>query len=327
MPPSPEISKYIHKFSHLRTDRTGGWTAATQNQAPHKPLLLLVVIDLFAQGSLPSNLIEITPELGELFAAYWAYVMPPDRRGNLALPVFHLRSSGFWHLLPQPGQEEALRAVRQVDTLSRLRKLVIGASLDEELHCLLQVEESRNVLRTVLIQTYFSPDLQAGLLAQGEINRQVFRYSQELIENTHKQVKDGPYLDEAYKPMVRDHGFRRAVVRIYDHRCAFCGVRVMTAEGRTVVDAAHIIPWRVSQNDDPLNGLALCRLCHWTFDAGLMGVSNRYILLCSSELRSSLNLPGQLVTLDGRGLLGPEEKALWPDTHSLVWHRQNVFRK
>ena len=35
------LSYYIQKFSNLRTDRTGGWTAATQGQAPHKPFLIL----------------------------------------------------------------------------------------------------------------------------------------------------------------------------------------------------------------------------------------------------------------------------------------------
>jgi putative restriction endonuclease len=110
--------------------------------------LLLVVLDLFAQGRISSNLIEITPELGELFAGYWSKVMPPERRGNPALPFFHLRSSGFWRLLPQPGQEAALQAVRQVDTLKQLSRLTLGACLDDELYQLLQVPESRNALRT-----------------------------------------------------------------------------------------------------------------------------------------------------------------------------------
>jgi putative restriction endonuclease len=106
------LNQYFRLFSKLRTDRTGSWTVVTHGQAPHKPILLLSVLDLFAQGRISINLIEITPELGELFAVYWSKVMPPERRGNLALPFFHLRSSGFWHLAPQPGQEAALKATR-----------------------------------------------------------------------------------------------------------------------------------------------------------------------------------------------------------------------
>jgi len=50
----------------------------------------------------------------------------------------------------------------------------------------------------------------------------------------------------------------------------------VTADGHTAVAAAHIIPWRYSHNDDPRNGLALCYLCHWTFDEGLVILTDRY---------------------------------------------------
>ncbi len=326
-----QLSFYLNKFSHLRTDRTGGWTAATQGQAPHKPILLLSMLDLFAQGRLTNNLIEITPELGELFAAYWSKVLP-ERRGNLALPFFHLRSGGFWHLLPQPGKESALEAARQIDTLNQLSKLILGARLDEELFQLLQTVETRNALRTALIQTYFAPEFHSDLLTLGEINLQAFVYSQHLIEQARQKVKDKPGEDDAYLPAVRDQGFRKAVVRIYDHRCAFCGVRMLTSDGHTAVEAAHIIPWSLVGRvmpypiDDPHNGMALCRLCHWSFDEGLMGVSTRYQVLISGEMRIIQNLPGHLQNLENRPIIGPVEPDLWPYVESIEWHRQNIFR-
>lgn len=322
-----DLAYYLHKFTHLRTDRTGGWTAATLGQAPHKPFLLLSVLDLFAQGRLSTNLIEITPELGELFAAYWSKVMPSERRGNLALPFFHLRSSSFWHLQARPGMEAALEATRQVDTLNQLGKLILGARLDEELYQLLQVAEARNALRTALIQTYFAPEYHPVLLELGEINLQAFVYSQHLIEQARKQVKEMPGEEDEYRAAVRNQGFRRAVVLIYNHRCALCGVRMLTSEGRTAVDAAHIIPWSISHDDDPHNGMALCRLCHWTFDQGLVGVSDRYLVLLSAELRIAQNVPGHLLTLESRPIIGPGEPGLWPDIDAFDWHRKNVFRK
>lgn len=319
-----ELSKYIQKFDHLRTDRTGRWSAATQFQAPHKPILLLVVLDLFAEGHVQSNLIEITAELGELFAAYWSKIMPPERRGNLALPFFHLRSSGFWHLIPRPGQEVVLENIRQIDTLSQLQKLSLGARVDEELYLLLQDEKPRNALQTTLIQTYFSQETQSALLTQSLINLQSFQYSQQLIELARKELKETPY--DSYQPNVRDQGFRRAVVRIYDHRCALCGLRMLTIDGHSVVDAAHIVPWTITHNDDPHNGMALCRLCHWTFDEGLIGLSNHYVLILSPELRATSNVAGHLLTLESRTMIGPSEQVLWPDLEALSWHRQNVFR-
>jgi putative restriction endonuclease len=140
---------YIKRFAELRTDAsTARWAASTRHRAPHKPLLLLAVIDLFAEGSITTNLIEPTPELGELFTLYWARVMPPDQHGNLALPFFHLKSDGFWHLLPRPDREAFLSATRQIRSVNQLRDTVLGARLDEELYALLGTEESRDLLRT-----------------------------------------------------------------------------------------------------------------------------------------------------------------------------------
>ena len=56
---------------------------------------------------------------------------------------------------------------------------------------------------------------------------------------------------------IRDQGFRKAIVRLYEHRCAICGIRILTPEGHTVVEAAHIIPWSKTHNDSPQNGMSL----------------------------------------------------------------------
>lgn len=321
------ITDYLYRFSHLRTDvNHHRWTPATIYRAPHKPLLLLTILDQIAQGTKQVNLFEFTPELGDQFARYWSLLMPINRRGNMALPFFHLRSSGFWHLLPVPGQEKALESIRQVDTLSQLQKLVLGAKVDEDLFSLCQIEETRDALRMTLIQTYFAPEYQALLLNQGAISLNAYLYSQQLIEKVRYQLMEKSGVEEEYNETTRDQGFRRAVVRLYDHRCAFCGVRMLTVDGHSVVDAAHIIPWSINHNDDPRNGMALCRLCHWTFDEGLASVSVKYTMLLSSELRTSLNVPGHLLTLENRPIIGPVEEAFMPDPASLSWHRQKIFR-
>jgi putative restriction endonuclease len=323
------LADYLKRFAKLRTDTSPTrWSAATCHRAPHKPLLLLVIMDLFAQGSINANLIEITAELGELFTLYWARVMPPDQRSNLALPFFHLKSDGFWHLVPRPGKESFLAAVRQIRSVNQLQETVLGARLDDELYALFCVEESRNLLRAVLIETYFASEIQPALVEQGAVNVEAFRYSQALLEQARtRQAKEGLADEEGYRSAARDQGFRRAVVIAYDHRCALCGIRMLTPDGHTVVDAAHLVPWSISHDDDPRNGMALCRLCHWTFDEGLVGVSSQYLVITSPQLAASHNVPGHLLTLVGRGIIGPTEKPLWPDLDALSWHRQHVFRK
>jgi putative restriction endonuclease len=170
------LADYLKRFAKLRTDISPArWAAAMRHRAPHKPLLLLAIMDLFVQGSISANLIEIIPDLGELFTLYWARVMPPDQRSNLALPFFHLKSDGFWHLVPRPGKESFLAAVRQIRSVNQLQETVLGARLDDELYALLCVEESRNLLRTVLIETYFAPEIQHALVEQSAINVEAFR--------------------------------------------------------------------------------------------------------------------------------------------------------
>jgi putative restriction endonuclease len=101
---------------------------------------------------------------------------------------------------------------------------------------------------------------------------------------------------------------------------------VRTLDARTAVTAAHIVPWSETQDDRPANGMALCRMCHWTFDEGLLGVSQKYQVIASWQLTVSNNLPGYLTNLEGRGIVGPSRERFWPDTESLRWHCENVLR-
>jgi putative restriction endonuclease len=322
-----QLQHYIKSFGQLRTDSgKTKYPESTLHRAPHKPLLLLTVLDLAAQGNLTTNLIPLTPELGDVFASYWKLVMPPDRAGNLSLPFFHLKNDGFWYLIPQHGKEEALGAIRQIAGMSQLRDTVIGAQLDDDLYQLICIEENRNLLRTVLIEGYFHQAVHERLLEQAEVNLMAFQYSQKLLAKAQTQSiavsTDGT---EEQKGAVRDQGFRRAVLTAYNHRCVLCGVRLLTEDGLTAATAAHIVPWSVSYNDDPRNGLCLCRLCHWVFDVGLAGITTKYRITLSKQLTSVGNMAGYLTTLESRPIFEPVEPFFNPDAEALEWHLGQVF--
>jgi putative restriction endonuclease len=214
--------------------------------------------------------------------------------------------------------------VRQIRSVNKLLEIALGAKLDDELFFLLSHEESRNILRTLLVESYFAPEIQHSLIEQSTINREAYWYSQELLEKARRNLIQEALIDEEKYP-IRDQGFRRAIVTAYNHRCAICGIRMLTPAGHSAVNAAHIIPWSVSHNDSPRNGIALCRLCHWSFDEGLMGISPKYKVIISFQITSNNNVPGHLVTLSDRIIIGPDEKVLWPDLDTIAWHRQKVF--
>lgn len=70
--------------------------------------------------------------------------------------------------------------------------------------------------------------------------------------------------------------------------------------------------WSRSKNDDLRNGMALCKLCHWTFDEGMMWVSDNHEVITARQIAADPNVPGLLLTLTGRGIIGPQERELWP---------------
>jgi putative restriction endonuclease len=175
-------ARYARRFAGLRRDVSRArWTESTRNGAPHKPLLLLSVLDLFEQSRITSNLIELAPDLGELFTRYWTRILPPDRRGKLAPPYFRLRSDGFWQLVPKPGKQDVVKYAVQIRSLTRLQDAVIGARLYAELYGLLQAQGPRDALRTVLIEAFFAPEVRSTLTEQGAINHEGFRYSEQLL--------------------------------------------------------------------------------------------------------------------------------------------------
>ncbi len=112
---------------------------------------------------------------------------------------------------------------------------------------------------------------------------------------------------------------------LYEHRCSLCGIRMLTPEGHTSVDAAHVKPWRESFDDRPTNGMALCKLCHWSFDEGLMSVGMEYEVLVSKMVNLNDNFPGHILTLSGRNIIKPDRQRFWPDQENLEWHREKMY--
>ena len=320
-----DLATYIKQFAHLRRAPNAVFPEATKKRAPHKPILLLAVLDLVARGVITSPFIDVTGdlvELNELFNLYWRRVISAGQTSSIAFPFPRLHNEPFWELVPQSGKEITPAAINNITSVSQLRSTVLGARLDEDLFHCMQQPESRNALREALLCSCFSEEGRAALEEQSAVNAEAYSYSLELERTSHLPLVAETLAADAYKPAARDQGFRRIVVATYDHRCALCGVRIITPEGHTVVDAAHIIPWSRSRNDDIRNGMALCKLCHWAFDEGMMGVSDDYNVITSRQIALNPNVPGFLLTLSGRGIIPPAGHDLWPARQYLAEHRR-----
>ena len=98
-------------------------------------------------------------------------------------------------------------------------------------------------------------------------------------------------------------------------------------DGESATDAAHIIPFRISKNDDVRNGISLCKLHHWSFDKGLISLSETYQVLVSPLMSDQRPTEWMLTELQDKSILLPEREQLYPAQDALAWHREKVLRR
>lgn len=123
---------------------------------------------------------------------------------------------------------------------------------------------------------------------------------------------------------VRDRAFRRIVLRAYDERCAFTGLKFINGGGRAEVDAAHIKPVEHNGPDTVHNGIALSGTAHWMFDRGLISLSNDYEILISRQV-NDIGSVRSFLNKSGRAAL-PRRAVDRPHPHFLQWHREHCFK-
>jgi putative restriction endonuclease len=60
---------------------------------------------------------------------------------------------------------------------------------------------------------------------------------------------------------------------------------------------------------------------------GLLSVGALYEVLVSKRVRLEQNLPGHILTLEGRNIFRPGEEKYWPAQDNLDSHRRKAFLK
>ena len=97
-------------------------------------------------------------------------------------------------------------------------------------------------------------------------------------------------------------------------------------DGESATDAAHIIPFRVSKNDDVRNGISFCKLHHWAFDKGLFSLGETYQIIVSDLMSDQRPTEWRLTELQDKPILLPD-KAHYPAQDAMAWHREKVLRE
>jgi putative restriction endonuclease len=260
-------------------------------------------------------LFPLAEELTATFKRYFAVVKKHDDQPTIQNPFFHLCGDKFWNLVPAAGEANIYRegATSGAPSVAELRRRTVGGQFDAGLWALLSEPVARHQLREALIARYF-PEDHDKLAA---------------IAATNHSAPQPDTLKEELPP-GRDGAFRRTILEIYDYRCAACGVRVMLDQSISLVEAAHLIPFNVSRNDKPTNGMALCPNHHWAMDRHLIapvpdGRKRAGIWRVNEErLEERIKDHQELVTMRGKPVIYQGEEKFYPALESLRWREEHL---
>lgn len=293
-------SMWLEKIARLNVYRAKG------GPAPHKPLLLLLVLELAEKGELAETL-PLTPELAFRFATFYSVVAHRrSQRPDVRMPFYHLQSEGIWRSLDERGQPAG--HYRQAGV----------AQIDRDFLRFAANAAARDQARRLLVAKYFPPAERPGLYALLA-----------MAVPSDEQISADGLIGEASAAQTRgrEARFRLDVVAAYRYACALTGLRLTTITVGSIVDAAHIHQFSKSRNNDPRNGMALCKNAHWLFDNGLWSLDDDYRVLVA-KLRFSEEAPDQkpLSAYAGERIRLPVSESHWPDRKYLAWHRKHAFQ-
>lgn len=305
---------------------------ATNNgiKAPHKPILLLSILQLIRKGEITSNRIFITPELVLAFKSNWNTLVTTNNICTFALPFFHLKSEPFWHLTYLRSGAGALKSI---STLKNLNDNIAFAEIDQPLFLLMTDTVTNTFLENILLEYYFPSSTLSYLKETSEvqysleleIKNQIVNDSKEEYQTKMQSLEEVLTEEEIQEErFIRGGIFKKEIPRIYNHQCCISGMKIQTTINAQMVDACHIIPFSMSNDDTISNGICLSPNLHRAFDRGLITINEDYIVKISPSVNES-NSPYGIIQFAGKRIHLPQELKLYPSTQNLNLHRKECF--
>ncbi|MCF0057683.1 HNH endonuclease [Dyadobacter sp. CY356] len=317
------LQKYLLVFKKLRIDRSHGL-------APHKPILLLSILQAVRSSLIQQNKIFITPEIVSLFNANWSVlVSSTNHHCKFFLPFYHLSSQSFWKLVPKSGYEILLTIKSAIKSFSGLNAAVDYAFLDDDLFLLMKNTDTNEVLMQFLLDEYF-PETKHLLTETSNYIKNKYDAIEEKIlyepaEEYKREIQTLLKQQEDEEIFIRGGVFKREIPKIYNNTCCISGMRIDVTLQISLIDACHIVPFSESYNDTVSNGIALCPNLHRAFDRGLISIDENYQVRVSkvfSEGESDYSIR----KFDEKTIGLPKDHNFWPNVENFIWHRRNVFK-
>ena len=314
------LAQFIQQLTKLNRANT------KYGKAPHKPVLLISIIELIEKGIITDNQVYVDTDLVGAFQENWRLLVDTLHSSDFTQPFYYLQSEKlqgrqYWFLQAKPGCQ-INSYIGSVNTLARVLDYGFFA---EDVFMLLMDASSRRMINTILLDTYFS-DTKARFINSKEKGIGYIHDLESYVLNEPEAKYKTLQLETEEDIFVRGGLFKKLVPKVYGNTCCITGMRLESSFGHCFIDACHIVPFSVSHNDKVNNGIALCPNLHRAFDRGLIGIDSAYRILVSAYVIEDKDHPYSLKQLNGKSINLPLNRLYYPEPENLDWHRINVFK-
>ena len=312
-----QLQKYLLAFRKLRIDRSHGI-------APHKPILLLSVLQAFQNDIITDNRIYIVPEIVALFKTNWSALVVSNHACRISYPFYYLKSDKFWKLIPKSGFENIDQMGAIMKSFSNLNAAIEYVILDEELFLLMKTKISNSILQQFLLDEYFPETKNNFIDSYGEQQKLFDDIEEKILREDaaeyRKEIKKLVLHKDEEEIFLRGSLFKREIPKIYNYTCCISRMKVDAMINVSMVDACHIVPFSESYDDTITNGIALCPNLHRAFDRGLIAIDDDYRLLIK-ENWNEMNSSYSIKQFEGKQILLPSSQKYFPDIENFKSHR------
>lgn len=232
-----------------------------------------------------------------------------------------MRSEPFWHLVAKPGLEIGITRSGSIRSFKNLKEIILFAEIDQKLFLLLQNPETRGILEAELLHQYFyttktnySDNRESA--EKSDLEYQITHSSgeeyRERLLFLKSQMDENRYQEELF---ICGGLYKRSIPKIYDHRCCISGMRNLGPPNIPMIDACHIHPFSISNDDTVKNGIALSPTMHRAFDCRLISITQDYKLIISYIVNDK-DSQFTLTQFDPNQLLTPNKESCF-----LLWNQ------
>lgn len=314
------MTSVLDCLTRLRVDQKHG------QSAPHQPCLLLAIICEIQTGHIASPRVTLDTRLIARYYDIFETITEERYRARPWMPMWALRNrEGPTGKLWCPDYVQAVEGLAdqmgQPKSMNQLAQRFSSARLDPALFTALVDTTTAREACALLTSRYLSSDRDARARLQryldtafvsGEYEREPEQLANEVRELDQRQA--------------RSNAFRRLVLDAYDYRCAASRRRFITPDFLFLVEAAHLMPFAVSQDDRPINGLALTPDLHWAMDSHLIAPGPDQVWHVSPLVDALVEDNQWLWRLDGQPLMLPRDERFQPHAEGLVWRMDHLRR-